>query len=184
VSRLPDHHLPSKLSLTTGPINLLHLGLSAASSLLIPSSFRSQLITSIQVIFGLPLQFGPCNLGYSIHLFVQSSSGFLCTCPNHFSLFLCSTVLMLSIPSLFLSSVDGTLSRNLLPHIHLTILISVRSSVLSGFLVIGHVSLPCSMLLLTALVYTFPRIINDVSFAVRTGANCLTPAASDSVCYC
>jgi len=46
------------------------------------------------------------------------------------------------------------LSRNLLLHIHLTILISVRSSVLSSSFIIGHVSLPCSMLLLTALLYT------------------------------
>ena len=46
-----------------------------------------------QLLFGLPLQLGPLNLGYFVQVFVQSLSGFRCTCSNRLNLFLCSTVL-------------------------------------------------------------------------------------------
>ena len=116
VSRLPDLSRPIPVS--TGSINLFHLALSASSYLHVPSSFKSLLITSIKVIFGLPLQLGPLTLGYSIHLLVKSLSGFLCTSPNHLSLFHCSTMLMLSIPSLSLSSADGTQAFTIHPSYH------------------------------------------------------------------
>jgi len=144
VNCLPDLHQPSNMSLSTGAvlIKFFLFALSPASYLHIRSSFQSLLITSIQVTFGLPLQLGPLHFGYCIHFFVQTSSSFLCTCPKHLNLFLCSTVLMLSIPSLSLSSAGGTLSCKHLTHTHLTFLISVRSSFLSSSFVIGHVSLP------------------------------------------
>jgi len=99
----------------------------------------------------------PWHPPYSIHvlysLFPQSLSN---TCPYHFNLFHCSTEIMLSIPSLPLSSLLRTLSCNFTPHIHLTILISALwSATLFSFLT-GQVSHPCNILHRTQLLYNLP----------------------------
>ena len=77
--------------------------------------------TPLQVLCGLPLGLGP-SASYCIHFFTQSS--FRNTCPYHRSLFCCSTSVMSSIPNLSLSSLVG--KSVLTPHIHLTILVSLK----------------------------------------------------------
>ena len=101
--------------------------------------------------------------------------------PNHHHLFAahahtnaaCFTNAMSSIPSLSLSSLLGCLSFNLTPHIHLTILISAHWSVTTFSFLTGQVSLPCSMLLRTQLLYNLPLVINDTSLLVSSGTSCL-----------
>ena len=115
----PDHR--------TSFINFLHLLCSTASSLFSLRARQSSLTTSLQVLFGLPLG--------------------LVTCPYKRSLFCCKTNAMSSIPNLSLSSLLGNLSFSLMPHIHLTILISACWSATTFPLLTGQVSLPCNMLL-------------------------------------
>ena len=108
-------------------INLLHLLRSIASSVFSLLAWQSSLTTSLQVLFGLPLGLGP-STSYSMHFFTQSSSSFRSTCPYQRSLFCCNTNAMSSIPSIYLtlSSLLGSLSFSLMPHIHLTILCSLK----------------------------------------------------------
>jgi len=69
----------------------------------------------------------PGTLYFILHTFLhQSLSSFHSTCPHHHNLFCCSTEVMSSNPSLFLNLLFGILSCSLMPHIHLTILISAR----------------------------------------------------------
>ena len=109
---------------------------------------------------GILYQLPPFTTIHSI-LFTQSSSSFRNTCPYHRSLFCCNTNAMSSIPSLSLSSILGSLSFSLVPHIHLTILISARWSATTFSFLTGQVSLPCNMLLHTQLQYNLPLIINQ-----------------------
>ena len=78
---------------------------------------------------------------------------FLQHMPYQRSLFCCKTNAMSSIPSLCLSSLLGSLSFSLMPHIHLTILISARWSATTFSFLTGQLSLPCNMLLCTQLLY-------------------------------
>jgi len=73
---------------------------------------------------------------------------------------------MSSISGLSLNSLFTTLSFSLTPHIHLTIFISARCSTISFSFLTGQVSLPCSILLHTQLLYSFPLPIKDVSLLV------------------
>jgi len=83
--------------------------------------------------------------------------------PYHRNLFCCSINIMSSIPSLSLNSLLRTLSFTLTSHIYLTILISARWSATSFSFLTGQVSLLCSILLCTQLVYSLPLLINDIS---------------------
>ena len=129
----PDHR--------TSFINFLHLQRSMASSLFSLRAWQSSRTTSVQVLFGLPLGLGP-STSYSMHFFTQSSSSFRSTCPYQRSLFCCNTYAMSSIPSLFLSSLLGSLSFNLTPHIYLTILISACWSATTFSFLTGQVCRP------------------------------------------
>ena len=148
VGRYQKEHSPTHThpDYRTSFIIFLHLQRSMASSLFISHAWQSSRTTSLQVLFGLPLGLGP-STSYSIHFFTQSSSSFRSTCPYHRSLFCCKTNAMSSIHSLSLSSLLGSLSFNLTPHIHLTILISARWSATTFSFLTGQVSLPCNMLL-------------------------------------
>ena len=108
-------------------IIFLHLQRSMASSLFNLRAWQSSRTTSFQVFFGLPLGLEP-STSCSIHFFTQSSTSFRNTWPYQRSLFCCSTNAMSSTPSLSLSSLLGSLSFSLRPHIHLTILISAHWS--------------------------------------------------------
>ena len=141
----PTHTHPGH---RTSFIIFLHLLRSTASSVFSLWPRQSSLTTSLQVLFGLPLGPGP-SISYSIHFFTQSSSSLRSTCPYQRSLFCCNTNAMSSIPSLSLSSLLGNLSFSLVPHIHLTILITARWSATTFSFLTGHVSLPCNMLLRT-----------------------------------
>jgi len=92
--------------------------------------------------------------------------------PYHRNLFCCSINIMSSIPSLSLNSLLRTLSFTLTLHIHLTILVSARWSATSFSFLTGQVSLLCSILLRTQLLYSLPLLINDISLSVSNGTNC------------
>ncbi|XP_068182162.1 mitogen-activated protein kinase kinase kinase kinase 4 isoform X5 [Antennarius striatus] len=66
-------------------INSIHLTLSSASSSLTPATSMSSFITSINLLFGLPLGLLPGSSKLSILLPIYSLS-LLWTCPNHLSL--------------------------------------------------------------------------------------------------
>jgi len=85
------------------------------------------------------------------------------TCPCHHKLFCCSTKIILPIPTRSLNTLLGTLSVVLTLHIHLTILISACWNATSLSFLTSQVSLPCSILLRTKLLYSLPLLINDVS---------------------
>ena len=114
--------------------------------------------TSFHVLFGLPLGLKP-STSYSIHFFTQSVSSFRSTCPHHHNLFCCNINIISSIPSLSLNPLLGTLSFTLTLHIHLTIFISARWSATSFSFLTGQVSLLCSILLCTQLLYSLPLLI-------------------------
>ena len=75
-------------------------------------------MTSLQVLFGLPLGLAP-STSKSMHFFTQSFSFFVNTCPDHLNLCLCITVIISSIPRLFLNSLLENLSVILAPRSHL-----------------------------------------------------------------
>ena len=118
----PTHIHPDHQSSFT---NFLHLLRTIASSLFNLRAWQCYSTTSLQILFGLPLGLGS-STSYSIHFFTQSSSSFRSTCSYYRNLFCCNTNVMPSIPNLSLSSLLGNLSFTLMPHIHLTILISAR----------------------------------------------------------
>jgi len=122
---------------------LLHLLRSMASSLFNLHAWESFSTISLQVCFGLPVGLAP-STSYSIHFFTQLLSSFRSICPYHCNLFLCSTGIM--------------------PHIHLTILISACWSATSFTFLTGQVSLPCNILLCTQLLYNLPLTFNDISY--------------------
>ena len=159
----PDHH-PIFIS-------FFHLPRSIYSLFKL-RAWQSFCTTSFHVLFGLPLGLEP-STSYSIHFFTQSVSSFRSTCPYHCSLFCCSINIISSIPSLSLNSLLGTLSFTLTLHIHLIILVSARWSATSFSFLTGQVSLPCSILLCTQLLYNLPLLISDVSLLVSNGTNCL-----------
>ena len=65
------------------------------------------------------------------------------------------------------------LAYSVMPHIHLTILISARWSATTFSFLTGQVSLPCNMLLSTQLLYNLSLIIKDTSLLVSSGTSCL-----------
>ena len=98
---------------------------------------------------------------YSLHLLPGSmssstTSSFCSTCPNHLNLFCFMASDTDSIPILSLSSALSTLSLSDTPHIHLTILIFIRSNLPLCSTVMAHVSLPYIIALLTHVTYSFP----------------------------
>ena len=166
VSRYQKKHLPTHTyhGHQSSFICFLHLLRSVASSLFNLHTWQSFRTVSLQVFFGLPLGLAPST--YSIHFFTQSLSSFHSTCPCHCNLFCCSTEMISSNPRLLVSLVTlylELLSFSLMPHIHLTILVCVCWSAISFSFVTGHVWLPCSILLHTQLLYSFPLTINDTN---------------------
>ena len=111
-----------------------------------------------------PLLHTPCISSPSHHHLFAAHAHTNAAC------FCCNTNAMPFISSLSLSSLLGNLSFSLVPHIHLTILISARWSATTFS---GQVSLPCNMLLHTLLLYNLPLIISDTSLLVSNGTNCL-----------
>ena len=128
-----------------------------------------------------------CHLIF--HTFLQPISFFFSQhMPIPSQPFCCSINIISSIPSLSLNSLLGTLSFTLTLHIHLTILISARRSATSFSFLTGQVSLPCSILLRTQLLYSLPLLINNISLFVSNGTNWLNlfhpiriPASTDEI---
>jgi len=125
VSQYQNKHLPTHTyhGHQSSIICFLHLLRSMASSLLNLNVSQSFCTIFHQVFFGLPLGLAP-STSYSIHIFTQSLSSFRSTCPYYRNPFCCSTKIMSSYPSLSLNPLLETLSYSLMPHIHLTSLIS------------------------------------------------------------
>ena len=119
---------------------LLHSLLSWTSSLSISSSAISTSTLSNHVFLDLPTGPLPSTL-YYIHLFTQSSSPFLITCPYHLSLPPLIKVVICSTPTSLLNS-SFVLSFNEIPHIHLMISISALSNFNPTSTSKGLVSLP------------------------------------------
>jgi len=109
-----------------------------ASSLFNLRAWQSFCTTSLQDLFGLPLDLQPF-VSYFIHFFFVQHMLYHC------NLFRCNTVIYFQ----SLKSLLGTLSFTLMLHIHLTILISARWSATSFSFLTGQVSLPCNILLHT-----------------------------------
>jgi len=100
-------------------ISFLHLLCSIASSLLKLCPWQSFCTNSLQFLFGLLL--APL-LTYSIHFSTQLLSSFRNTRLYRRNLFCCNNKVISSNPSLSFSTLLGTVSFTLMPHIHLTIL--------------------------------------------------------------
>src|SRR5260221_3465189 len=100
--------------------------------------------TSIHVVFGLPLGFGPSTS--------KTVQPFLSTCPNHLILFHFTTTPIICTPILSVKITLVILSIRDTPHIILIILISAFSSFASCSALIGHVSLPYIIQLRTQLL--------------------------------
>jgi len=111
-----------------------------------------------------------CNawLEWNWHFCTQSVSSFSSTCPYHRNLFCCSINIISSSPSLSLNSLLGTLSFALTIHIQLTILMSASWSATSFSFLTGQVSLPCSILLRTQLLYSQCYIDDHISFTLSS----------------
>jgi len=143
----PDHQ--------TSFINFLHLQWSIASSLfhLHAWHFFPQPLFRSSLVFLLvwdPLLHIPYISSPSHHLFAAHA----------YTIAACFAAVLI-LCCLLLISLAAHYSFTLMPHIHLTILISARWSVISFALLTGQVSLPCNMLLLTQLLYNLPLIIKD-----------------------
>jgi len=129
VSRNQKKHPPTIWTIIQS-ISFFHLPRSITSSLFKLCAWQSFCTTSLHVLFVISLGLEPSTL-YCTHFFTQSMSCFRSTCPYHRNLFCCTINIMLSIPSLSLNSLLGTLSFTLPLHIHLTILIPARWSATS-----------------------------------------------------
>ena len=119
----PAHTHPGQ---RTSFITFLHLKRSMASSLFSLRAWQSSRTTSLQVLFRLPLGLGP-STSYSMHFFTRSSSSFAAHAHTNTACFAAIPILR-HLYLVSLSSLLGSLSFNLTPHIHLTILISARCS--------------------------------------------------------
>ena len=116
----PAHTHPGQ---HTSFITFLHLQRSTISSLFSLRARQSSRTTSFQVLFGLPLGLEP-STSYSMHFFTNHH---LFAAHAHTNAACSAAISMLSSTrSLSLSSLLGSLSFSLVPHIHLTILISAR----------------------------------------------------------
>jgi len=149
----------SPIMVINHPLSAIMIMASSIFSLCAGPSFST---ISVQVFFCLPLGLAP-STSYSIHFFTRSLSSFCITFPYHRNLFCCSTEIMSSIPSLSLNPLLGTLSGSFTPHIHLTILISVRWIATSFSFFTSQISLPCNILLHTQLLYSLPLTISGTA---------------------
>jgi len=126
VGRYQKKHSPTHThpGLRTSFINFLHLP-TIHGILCVQFTFLAVLFDNLSPG---PLwsPFWSWTLYFILHAFLHLVIIFCSTCPYHHSLFCCNTNAVSSIPSLSLSSLLGNQSFSLMPHIHLTILISAR----------------------------------------------------------
>ena len=107
----------------------LQTPLTWASLLLSPLASMFCCTTSLNLSYGLPVALFPSTSIFH-PLLPGSSSSLRSTCPYHFSLLSLKISLILTTPTLLLISSFFTLSINLVPNIHLSIFISILSSIL------------------------------------------------------
>jgi len=156
------------------PIVVINRALSASSiyydpslpyrSIYVPDSVFPQSISKFSLVYLLawhPPLHTPYISSPNRCLLFEAHAHTIATCfavvPN-----LCHLILVSLNPLL------GTLSCNLTPHIHLTILISAHWSATSFSFLTGQVSLPCNILLRIQLLYNLLLTINIfISWPVR-----------------
>src|SRR3989441_3573123 len=114
----------------------------------------SSFTNSIHVFLGLPFLTLP-TISKFLHLETQSPASLRSTCPNHLSLPRLITLSTPTIPSPRLSSSLDLLSFTVTPHIHLTMLFSVLTSLFISTTFIGQVSLPYAITVYTHVLYIF-----------------------------
>src|SRR5207245_1616652 len=112
------------------------------------NSFMSSLTHSSHVFLGLPLQPFLSTLTFQQAL-IHSSPTICSTCPNQRNLLLLTTSTTHSIPKHESKSSLLFLSDNFTPNIHLTIHLSLRSSLQASSSFKGQVSLPYTKTLCT-----------------------------------
>jgi len=181
VSRYQKKHSPIHTYRGHGSslICFLHPLQSMQSCLFNSHAWQSFSTISLQVFFGLPLGLAPSTLAWHPQLhtaYISSPNHCLVFTAHSHTIAACFAVVprLSSNPSLSLNLLLGTLlSCSLMPHMHLTILISARWSSTSFSFLMGQVSLRYNILLCTQLLYSLPLTINDISFLVSSGTNCL-----------
>ena len=120
-------------------ILLLQTFLSATILSSNSSNFISFFITSIQVFFGLPLNFLPCSMSIFSTLLTDASIGLRPMWPNHHKRFSLILSPIGTTPTRLRISTFLTLSVLVLPHIHLNIHISTTLIFYVGcFLLVQH----------------------------------------------
>jgi len=117
--------------------------------------------------------------------YISSHSDCLLVATHAHTIATCSAVvprlchlILVSLSTLYLE----LLSFSLMPHIHLTILISAHWSATSFSFLMGQDSPPCSILLRTQLLYNLTVAINDTSLLVSYGTNCHLSIYTFEIC--
>src|SRR6266496_4309371 len=124
------------------PLNKpLHISRSLAHSALYPYIFMSPFTHSLQDFFPLPRNLDPTT-AIDLQADTQSGAFLRSRCPNHLSLPLLNTTPTSSKPNRLYSSMLAILSLRVTPHIHLTIIRSALSSLLTSSTLTAQVSLP------------------------------------------
>jgi len=145
-----------------------HLSWSSVIPYLLPLSITIHGILPVQLtcltVFSHNLSPSFLSLGlapstsYSIHFFIQPLSSLSSTWRYHHNLFSYSTKIMSSNPSHSLNLLLTTLSRSLMPHIYLTILISTRWSATSFSFLKCHATFThnrCAISLSLSMIYLY-----------------------------
>jgi len=121
--------------------------------------------SSITIYRILPVQ-STCSTVFFQNLFTQSLSYFCITCPYHRNPFCCS---------LSLNPLLTTLFCSLMPHIHLTMLISALWGATSFSFLTGQVSLPCMMQHTTSYTTAVQSPYDPIHFLLSSAFPC-TPS--------
>ena len=114
----------------------------------------------------------PYTFHFKILILFHSFSSFLNRCPYHLNLCCCITVIISSIPSLSVNSLQENLSVILIPYIHLVILISACWSVNSFSFLTDHVSLHVTYSY-THISFPSRKKWDILIILVSIGTNCL-----------
>ena len=141
------------------------------------------LFSNFHLLHVLPQLIPPSFLGstaqstaFHLHLISHSDfllSSLLTTCPNHLILAPLAFSDILRTPHLLRISSLFILSLRLTPVIHLSILISVLSSILSSFASVVHVSAPCNKAGLIIVLYTLAFNFNGIFLSQVTPVSSL-----------
>ena len=131
-----------------------------SSSICVPDSLFAQSLSKFSLVYLLPGTLDPVIVLFLQHMLIHTIATCFAVVPR-----LCHLILVSLSPF--------TWNSILMPHIHLIILIYAHWSATSLSFVMCQVSLPCSILLRTQLLYNLPLNFNDISLLVSNGTKCL-----------